>query len=339
MTIPAFVPTPPAARVQLEAATRSPGILIVVRHAGDYVAWEARTSEGALLNADVRQGDALQHAVDIAAPAIRQLEKHLADDPRSGIAISGDKLFDALCDLPGLPGRVWQVQKHLRHIGVHAVTMADRVEAALREVAPTPVPGSDQPVRSAKRSGKHLPRLTVATDASRAQRMQGSLAGVAFVGSDGAAGARTVETGTITGAELAAALFAVQHYGTRPLHILTDSMATANAINEIVQGHEVTGKAHFRRRVDRGRLTFAQRMLHGKNVTAEWVPGHSGHRLNEAADRLAVWARRTHDAGVPKGVALRTVAGILAEEGLTAVKIRHSSGTDAAPADTPIFAA
>ncbi|MFD4369390.1 RNase H family protein [Rhodococcus sp. NPDC058521] len=39
--------------------------------------------------------------------------------------------------------------------------------------------------------------------------------------------------------------------------------------------------------------------LHGRQVRISWVRGHSGHPLNQIADRLALSARRTFEAGLP----------------------------------------
>lgn len=54
-------------------------------------------------------------------------------------------------------------------------------------------------------------------------------------------------------------------------------------------------------------------MAAGHPVTFDWVKGHRGHRLNEAADRLAVMARRNAEFNVPLATAERMFADFEAE--------------------------
>ncbi len=48
-------------------------------------------------------------------------------------------------------------------------------------------------------------------------------------------------------------------------------------------------------------------------VQLRWVRGHSGHPLNEGADRLALHARRSQTAGLPAGTAADIARGIAEE--------------------------
>jgi len=48
-------------------------------------------------------------------------------------------------------------------------------------------------------------------------------------------------------------------------------------------------------------------------VQLRWVRGHSGHPLNEGADRLALHARRSRTAGLPAGTAADIARGIAEE--------------------------
>ncbi|MDG3014760.1 RNase H family protein [Speluncibacter jeojiensis] len=59
-----------------------------------------------------------------------------------------------------------------------------------------------------------------------------------------------------------------------------------------------------------------QRIRHtllGRKVRFSWVRGHSGHPLNECADRLAVAARRGHEAQIDAAVQRAVAASIVAE--------------------------
>lgn len=138
--------------------------------------------------------------------------------------------------------------------------------------------------------------LMIATDGSSSNSPR---SGWAWVAEDGSYRAGTVASSTILVAELQAIYEAIQTSapGTR-LRILTDSKPALNLIDETL----CTGVIRHRPGV-RGAKEAAL-VLHRiavqtaqRQVRFEWVKGHSGNSMNEAADRLAVQARRCVQLG------------------------------------------
>ena len=139
------------------------------------------------------------------------------------------------------------------------------------------------------------PTITVATDGSlgRAPTI-GYAAGWAWVTEHGLADAGTIRARKVVKdggsriaelAAIAAACTAPELAG-HPLHILTDSQDAAHIVNDIINGETPT---------IRYSKTIQQR-AQTTGITIEWVKGHNGHLLNELADRLALMARRRHQA-------------------------------------------
>lgn len=50
----------------------------------------------------------------------------------------------------------------------------------------------------------------------------------------------------------------------------------------------------------------------GRSIKFSWIKGHSGHPLNETADRLAVATRRNHEAAEPTSVQVAIANEIVA---------------------------
>lgn len=84
-----------------------------------------------------------------------------------------------------------------------------------------------------------------------------------------------------------------------PLHILCDSQYVINSLTVWLPGWKRRGwkkadgkpvlNAELIRQLDAG--------LQGREVSFEWVKGHAGHPLNEAADSLARGAAQAHARG------------------------------------------
>lgn len=160
-------------------------------------------------------------------------------------------------------------------------------------------------------------REYAATDGSVGFRRGQNLSGWGWLTSSGRYDNGTHPGGDILSAELVAIHRLLKSTPvTRPLTVLVDSQAALGVIEAlrsedpsrapVPAGHDM--KRILGRIADR----CAQR-----DVTFEWVRGHSGHPLNDGADRLAVQARRGAQCGVPKETS-REVAQRIARETVTA---------------------
>lgn len=85
----------------------------------------------------------------------------------------------------------------------------------------------------------------------------------------------------------------------RPLHILADSQYVINGLTKWMPGWKKRGwkKADGKPVANRALFEKLDAALVGRPVTFEWVRGHSGHTLNEAADDLARGAAEAYQAG------------------------------------------
>lgn len=149
-----------------------------------------------------------------------------------------------------------------------------------------------------------LPELVVATDASKSRRRG---VGIAYVTADGVHGRHYVpEVRSVFAGELLAIERALRRFPGRRLHVLTDSL---HAVDLLSPGGAIQAD-------DSEITTIVQRIRHlllGRTVRFSWVRGHSGHPLNECADRLAVAARRGHEARIDDSVQRDVAASIIAE--------------------------
>ncbi|MGO4204000.1 ribonuclease H family protein [Rhodococcus sp. TAF43] len=154
-----------------------------------------------------------------------------------------------------------------------------------------------------------LPELTVATDASKSRRRG---VGVACVSEEGNRHQRMVpNVKTVLTGELLAIELAIDRFTDRRLHILTDSQAALQHLGVLQSNWPLPRDGEAAVVADRIRHSLV-----GRHVRFSWVRGHSGHLLNETADRLAVAVRRAHEAQIPteirRAVAERIVEPVLA---------------------------
>ncbi|MGA4669222.1 RNase H family protein [Propionibacteriaceae bacterium Y1923] len=86
-----------------------------------------------------------------------------------------------------------------------------------------------------------------------------------------------------------------------PLRVLCDSQYAINAITKWTPGWKRRGwrKADGKPVLNVELLTQLDRAMQGRDVSFEWVKGHSGHDLNEKADELARAAATAHRDGRP----------------------------------------
>lgn len=134
-------------------------------------------------------------------------------------------------------------------------------------------------------------RLMVATDASVGTGR--SSAGLACVDEHGRQFTWRLRSRNVLYCELRAIKLAVEHFS-GPLQILTDSRASVGLI---------TNPAHRARPRVQAVVEQIRHLIADRDVSIEWVRGHDGHPLNEAADRLAMAARRARELAMPAQVA------------------------------------
>lgn len=136
--------------------------------------------------------------------------------------------------------------------------------------------------------------VTVYTDASKGST---SLAGMSMVADDGSVRTWTTDARTINDAELAAVAHAVAALAPRyaTIHVRLDSLAAQRAWGQRADGVRPAIASAATSRL----LTSLFRpggQMRRTVVDVQRVPAHSGVALNEAADRLAVLARRREEA-------------------------------------------
>ncbi len=84
-----------------------------------------------------------------------------------------------------------------------------------------------------------------------------------------------------------------------PLHLLADSQYTINVVSSWMHKWKKRGwvKSNNKPIANLELIQNIDRALEGRTVTFEWVPGHSGHPMNERADELARGAAEEYQAG------------------------------------------
>ena len=109
--------------------------------------------------------------------------------------------------------------------------------------------------------------------------------------------------GTNNMGELMAVLDLLEQTADDPqsLTVLCDSQYVINALTKWLPGWKKKGwrKADGQPVLNVELLKDLDRALHGRHVTFEWVKGHAGHALNEAADARARAAAASYRDGTP----------------------------------------
>ena len=110
--------------------------------------------------------------------------------------------------------------------------------------------------------------------------------------------------GTNNMGELMAVLNLLQQTAVVPdeeLHVLCDSQYVINCITKWMAGWKRKGwrKADGKPVMNVELLQEIDRVIAGRRVSFEWVKGHAGHAMNEAADQRAQAAARAYRDGTP----------------------------------------
>ena len=104
---------------------------------------------------------------------------------------------------------------------------------------------------------------------------------------------------------LAELLRATAHIPDEPLFVLCDSQYVINSVTKWMPGWKRKGwkKRDGKPVLNVDILQDIDQLLVGRNIHLEWVKGHSGHDLNEAADQRARAAATAYQKGtaVPEG--------------------------------------
>lgn len=222
------------------------------------------------------------------APAVDAFEHFLALAQASGVLCIADSTF----------------RREIQALSLPDVTVVATPRGRLLDLIVTAMDALDEHRRFAHHRAWRkelarraaLPELVVATDASKATARRG--VGVACVSADGGYASKSYpDVETVLAGELLGIALAIKTFPDRRLHILSDSrdaldclaMTRAKLLDrhscEVITLVDVVHKRAAKR-----------------EVRYSWVRSHSGHELNEIADRLAVAARRNQDAGVRASV-------------------------------------
>lgn len=155
-----------------------------------------------------------------------------------------------------------------------------------------------------------LSRVLIATDGSSGYQAAKYRGGYGWIDEEGSYGSGTITSITPVDAEVCAIIDAIRsHPASRPLHIVTDSRS-AIKVFESARADELKSPV---KDLGNGLLSRLKSTIAGRDVTISWVRGHSGHPLNEGADRLSRYARRSRAMGVAASAIDDVRASIAAE--------------------------
>lgn len=129
-------------------------------------------------------------------------------------------------------------------------------------------------------------------------------AGWAWVVSDEVWAAGGFERATNNIGELTALLKLLEHtreagFADEPLKVYADSQYVINAVTKWMAGWKRRGwkKADGKPVANKDLMVALDREMEGRTVDLEWVRGHAGHDLNEAADMRAFAAAQAYQTG------------------------------------------
>lgn len=186
-----------------------------------------------------------------------------------------------------------QVMLRLQQLGFNDphVQLDARGRKYLSEVLDLADAWCEQQTQAAAAADVPVGMLVVATDASVGLGRKS--AGLGCVDEHGRQVTGRLRSRNVLYCELRAIQLALEHFR-GPLRILSDSLDAVRRINEPYPNPRP------------GRVTTLadtiRAVLQQRGSSVEWVRGHNGHPLNEAADRLAMAARRATELQLPRQV-------------------------------------
>ena len=137
---------------------------------------------------------------------------------------------------------------------------------------------------------------------------------------------------------LAELLRATAHIPDEPLFVLCDSQYVINSVTKWMPGWKRKGwkKRDGKPVLNVDILQDIDQLLVGRNIHLEWVKGHSGHDMNEAADQRARAAATAYQKGtaVPEGPGFAGASG-RAQANAAQANTAQKSTTSAAPISEP----
>lgn len=137
---------------------------------------------------------------------------------------------------------------------------------------------------------------------------------------------------------LAELLRATAHIPDEPLFVLCDSQYVINSVTKWMPGWKRKGwkKRDGKPVLNVDILQDIDKLLIGRNIHLEWVKGHSGHDMNEAADQRARAAATAYQKGtaVPEGPGFAG-AGSRGQTNAAQTNAAPTKTTPAAPSSEP----
>ncbi len=131
---------------------------------------------------------------------------------------------------------------------------------------------------------------------------------------------------------------ATAEYPEQELKILCDSQYAINCVSKWMPGWKKRGwkKADGKPVLNQDILKELDAAIKGRNYTFEWVKGHAGHDLNEAADDLARAAATAHQQGSAPDAGPGYTGG---ESSVASPALSVSGSPETAAAEEPVQAA
>ena len=159
--------------------------------------------------------------------------------------------------------------------------------------------------------------VIAATDGSsgfRSRKNAKMVSGWGWITNTGTHGCGQVEGGSILAAELYAirALLESTRRNARMI-VLSDSKDALRVVQALGNGESPTSFTFTGANKALSTLRRIQALLTERDVTFEWVRSHSGHSLNDGADRLAMHARRAAQCDLEKATSDALVRQIVEE--------------------------